>query len=203
MWNHYLVWGCWGSLAGSSWLKSHPQHFHKGWNHLHTGLGEPLRICLNNHGPFPDVNFISRCYIRGFRPAIVLLHVWLHISKGLWSVWRLIFPTDNSSCPPRPILSKSTFLAFSLRSCPVGDDHNLSHLATKGNGHRWSHGNLKVSPKCHISNHSQIPWILSEVSGSFADAPRNSRQRPRLWWWSVWSKAWSQAWVLPREPAWT
>lgn len=37
--------------------------FHKGWNHLHTGLGEPLRICLNNHGPSPDVNFISRCYI--------------------------------------------------------------------------------------------------------------------------------------------
>ena len=29
--------------------------FHKGWNHLHTGLGEPLRICLNNHGPSPDV----------------------------------------------------------------------------------------------------------------------------------------------------
>lgn len=58
--------------------------FHKGWNHLHTGLGEPLRICLNNHGPSPDVNFISRCYIEvsDFRPAIVLLHVWLHISKA-------------------------------------------------------------------------------------------------------------------------
>ena len=32
--------------------------------------------------------------------------------------------------------------------------------------------------KCHVSNHSQIPWILSEIRGSFADAPRNSRQRP-------------------------
>ena len=32
-------------------------------------------------------------------------------------------------------------------------------------------------PKCHVSNHSQIPWILSEISG-LPPVPRNSRQRP-------------------------
>ena len=51
---------------------------------------------------------------RGLRPATVLLHLGFHL-EGIWSVWRHVFPTDNSSCPPLPLLSRvlsTLFLGF-------------------------------------------------------------------------------------------
>ena len=89
------------------------------------------------------------------------------------------------------------FLAFLLRPSPVGDDHNLSHWASR-NGHRGSHGNLRVGAYLPLPKAAFPPRIVARLIYrrtwrlGTGDGETSSLSL-RLWWWSVSSKAWSQA----------